>query len=67
MRLNIKPEFPFVKDLNGDVREFENSSKAKNYFTEQFSNRTEITATVYVKDEVLEFIHTKPLVKAVKA
>jgi len=67
MRLNTKPEYPFIRDGKGDIKEFENSGEAKEYFTEQFSNKTDVTATIYVKDEVLEFIHTKPVVKAVKA
>ena len=49
------------------IKEFENRSEAKAYFSKEFISQTDITATVYVKDETLEFIHKEPVVKAVKA
>ena len=67
MRLNVKPEYPFVTDKKGDVKEFENSGMAKDYFAKQFADKINITATVYVKDEILEFIHKTPIIKAIKA
>ena len=59
--------------LNGEnesgpgIREFENRGEAKKYFTNRYINNTDVKATVYVKDETLEFIHKEPVVKAVKA
>ncbi len=53
---------------NGKVKEFKNRSVAKEFFVITYAEKNpDVKATVFVKDEELEFINKQPSLKTTKA